>query len=168
MSAAMHRMRDPSEVRTIVTEIITGRYRARQRGQRAAIPRCAMDTRTQPRVLICVQDSGVSDLLELELEVLGCSASSIPFFDWMDGSDAPYDAIILDAWPLRHAEALARARVRLAAQPAALILLADTPSQADPSHQLGAVATLPLFFSLQILERTVRQAARVAQRRRRP
>jgi hypothetical protein len=69
------------------------------------------------------------------------------------------EVLILDAWPLRHADAAVQAHARLAAQPAAVVLLVDSPQSAHLAAQLGAVATLPLLFTLQDLVSAVQQGA---------
>jgi hypothetical protein len=63
---------------------------------------------------------------------------------------------ILDTWPLQHTNAIGPARMRLAAEPAALVLLTDNLAPTQLTDELGAVAILPLCFSLHDLVTAVR------------
>jgi hypothetical protein len=58
-----------------------------------------------------------------------------------------------------HADAANQAHARLAAQPAALILLMDSPQPGQLADQLGAVTILPLLFTLQNLVTAVQRSS---------
>jgi hypothetical protein len=114
------------------------------------------------RVLICLGNVGVRELIGLLLADAGCTITGMDVWPWLVGdpiSGPPPEVLILDAWPLRHADAVTQARARLAAQPAAVVLLVDSPQPVRLTAQLGAVATLPLLFTLQDLVTAVQQGA---------
>jgi len=114
-----------------------------------------------PCVLICVDDAGVRQLIGLMLAHTGCTATGTDVAAWLGGKPTPGPrptVLLLDAWPLRHAEVASQARVRLAAEPAALVLLVDSPRPTQLATQLGAIASLPLLFSLDDLVTAVQQA----------
>ena len=114
------------------------------------------------RVLICVCNAGVSELIGLMLADAGCMVINMDVMPWLAGDPLPgppSEVLILDAWPLRYSDAATQAYARLTAQPAALVLLMDSPQPAQLADQLGAVATLPLLFTLQDLVSAVRRAA---------
>ena len=114
------------------------------------------------RVLICMGNAGVRELIGLLLADAGCAITEMDVTPWLAGepiAGPPCGVLILDAWPLRHADAATQARARLAAQPAALVLLMDSPQPAHLADQLGAVATLPLLFTLQDLVSAVQQGS---------
>jgi hypothetical protein len=80
----------------------------------------------------------------------------------LDGDPTPEpesEVLILDAWPLRHADAAAQAHAQLAAQSAAVVLLVDSPYPTYLAAQFGAVAILPLLFTPHDLVTAVRQGA---------
>jgi hypothetical protein len=113
-------------------------------------------------VLICVENVGVRELIGLLLADAGCAVATMNVWPWLAGNPIPApppEVLILDAWPLRHADAATLAHARLAAQPAALVLLADSPQSAQLAARLGAVATLPLLFTLHDLVTAVQQGA---------
>jgi len=120
-------------------------------------------TVTRPtHVLICLGNAGVRGLIGLLLADAGCVVTDMDVWPWLDGdpiAGPPAEVLILDAWPLRHAGAVTQAYARLAAQPAAVILLVDSPQPVQLAAELGAVATLPLLFTLHDLVITVQQAA---------
>ena len=120
-------------------------------------------TARQPiSVLICVADAGVRQLIGLLLANEGYGVTSMDVLSWIGGDPIPMpppEVLILDAWPLRHADAAAQARARLASQPAAVVLLLDSLQPAQIADQLGAVATLPLLFTLEDLITAVQQGA---------
>jgi hypothetical protein len=109
------------------------------------------DRAPPPRVLVCVEHRGVRELINLMLAHIGCTVAGMRVMAWLAGDPIPGACpavLILDTWPLRHADAIGQARMRLAAQPAALVLLSDNPAPAQLADELGAVATLPLCFNL--------------------
>jgi hypothetical protein len=109
------------------------------------------DRAPPPRVLVCVEHKGVRELISLMLAHMGCTVAGMRVMAWLAGDPIPGACpavLILDTWPLRHADAIGQARLRLAAQPAALVLLSDNPAPAQLVDELGAVATLPLCFNL--------------------
>jgi hypothetical protein len=113
-------------------------------------------------VLICVGDAGVRQLIGLLLANEGYGITSMDVLSWLGGDpipEPPPEVLILDAWPLRHADAATQARARLASQSTAVVLLLDSMQPAQIAGQLGAVATLPLLFSLQDLITAVQQGA---------
>lgn len=113
-------------------------------------------------VLICVEDIGVREMISLLLADAGCAVAAMDVWLWLAGNpiaEPPPEVLILDAWPLRHVAAAAQAYARLAAQPAAVVLLADSPQAAQLAARLGAIATLPLLFSLCDLVTSVQQGA---------
>jgi hypothetical protein len=128
-------------------------------------PRAAVARPT--RVLICLGNAGVRELIGLLLADAGCAVTEMDVTPWLADepiAGLPCEVLILDAWPLRHADAATQARARLAAQPAALVLLMDSPQPAQLADQLGAVATLPLLFTLQELVSAVQLGSRALAR----
>ena len=112
------------------------------------------------RVLVCVDHAGVGELIRLQLEYIGCTVAGMNVMDWLVGKPIPGGrsaVLILDTWPLRHADAASQARARLAAEPVALVLLSDSPQPADLAVQFGAIATLPLLFTLHDLVTAIQQ-----------
>jgi hypothetical protein len=112
------------------------------------------------RVLICVGNTGVRELIGLLLADAGCAVTSTDVWLWLAGSPIPgppSEVLILDAWPLRHADAATQAHARLAGRTAALVLLVDSPLSVQLAAELGAVATLPLLFTLDDLVAAVQQ-----------
>src|SRR5687768_9490969 len=77
---------------------------------------------TEPvRVLICVQSVCVRELIGLLLVDAGYTVATIDVLGGLDGDPTPEpesEVLILDAWPLRHADAAAQAHAQLAAQSA--------------------------------------------------
>jgi hypothetical protein len=109
---------------------------------------------TPPRVLICVEHRGVRELIGLMLAHMGCTVADMSVMAWLAGDSIPGArpaVLILDTWPLQDADAIGQVRIRLAADPAALVLLSDSPVPAHLTDELNAVATLPLCFSLHAL-----------------
>ena len=124
-------------------------------GRRAVVAR-------PTRVLICVGNAGVRELIGLLLADAGCMIADMDVWPWLDGDPIPgppAEVLILDAWPLRHARAATQAQARLAAQPAAVVLLVDNLQPVQLAAQLGVVATLPLLFTLHDLVTAVQQGA---------
>jgi DNA-binding NtrC family response regulator len=114
------------------------------------------------RVLICVQSEGVRELIRLILADAGYAVAAMDVLCWLIGNptpEPPPEVLILDAWPLRHADAMLQAQARLAAQPAAVVLLVDSPQLAHLAAKLGAASTLPLLFTLHDLVTAVQQGA---------
>jgi hypothetical protein len=114
------------------------------------------------RVLICVGNAGVRELIHLMLADAGCAVAGMDVRPWLGGDPIPGptpEVLILDAWPLRHADAATQAHARLAAQPAAVVLLVDSLQPVQLAAELGAVATLPLLFTLHDLVAAVQQGA---------
>jgi hypothetical protein len=119
------------------------------------------------RVLICVHNAGVRELIGLLLADAGCAVTDMDVTPWLAGDSIPgppCEVLILDAWPLRYADVATQAHARLVAQPAALVLLMDSPQPAQLADQLGAVATLPLLFTLQDLVSAVQLGSRARAR----
>jgi hypothetical protein len=113
--------------------------------------RMQADCSPPPRVLVCVEHEGVRELIGLMLAHTGCTVAGMGVMAWLGGAPIPGArpaVLILDTWPLQHAGAIGQARIRLAAEPGALVLLSDNPAPAQLVDQLGAVATLPLCFNL--------------------
>ena len=114
------------------------------------------------QVLICVENAGVRELMSILLADAGCTVTGMDVESWLIGDPIPEpspEVLILDAWPLRHADAANQAHARLAAQPAALVLLMDSPQPAQLADQLGAIAILPLLFTLQNLATAVQRSS---------
>ncbi len=118
---------------------------------------------SQPtRVLICIENTGVRQLIGLMLEDAGCAVATMDVLPWLNADSIPAlrpDVLILDAWPLRHAEAVTQAHARLVAQPVAVILLVDSLQPIQVTAELGAIATLPLLFTLHDLVTAVQEGA---------
>ena len=115
------------------------------------------------RVLICMGNAGVRQLIGMLLADVGYAVTEMDVTPWLAGepiAGPPCGMLILDAWPLRHADAATQARAPFAAQPAALVLLMDSPQPAHLADQLGAVATLPLLITLQDLVSAVQHGSR--------
>jgi hypothetical protein len=113
-------------------------------------------------VLVCVENAGVRELIHLLLVDAGCVVADMDVWPWLGGdpiSGPPPEVLILDAWPLRHADAATQAQARLAAQPAAVVLLVDSLQPIQLAAELGAVATLPLLFTLHDLVTAVQRGA---------
>jgi DNA-binding NtrC family response regulator len=113
-------------------------------------------------VLICVENAGVRELISILLADAGCTTTGMDVESWLIGDPIPEPSpkvLILDAWPLRHDDAANQAQARLAAQPAALVLLLDSPQPAQLADQLGAVTILPLLFTLQNLVTAVQRSS---------
>jgi hypothetical protein len=126
-------------------------------------PRTTVERPT--RVLICVGNAGVRELIGLLLADAGCVVASMDVWPWLVGDSiaGPLpEVLILDAWPLRHADAATQACARLTAQPAAVVLLMDSLQPIQLAAQLGAVATLPLLFTLHDLIAAVQHGAQAA------
>ena len=118
-------------------------------------------------VLICVGNAGVRELIGLLLADAGYAVTGMDVAPWLIGDalpGPPPEVLILDAWPLRHADAAIQAHARLATQAAALVLLVDSPQPAQLADQFGAVATLPLSFTLHDLVTAMQQSSQVPAR----
>lgn len=118
---------------------------------------------TQPiHVLICMENAGVCELIGLLLADAGCMATSMDVTAWLIGDPIPGpspEVLILDAWPLRYANAATQAHIRLAAQPAALVLLLDNQQPTQFADQFSAITTIPMLFTLENLVTAVQQGS---------
>ena len=126
------------------------------------MPATRADRSRPTRVLVCIENMGVRELIGLILVGAGCAVVAMDVLPWLNADSIPEprpDVLILDAWPLRHAEAAAQAHVRLAAQPAAIILLIDSLQPVQLAAELGAIVILPLLFTLRDLVAAVQQGA---------
>jgi hypothetical protein len=114
-------------------------------------------------VLVCVENTGVRELMRLMLVDAGHIVTGLDLATWLVG-DAHVglrpEVAILDAWPLRYREAVTLAHAQLVKRPAAVVLLADSTPPAHLADQFSAVATLPLLFTLYDLVTAVQQAGR--------
>jgi hypothetical protein len=120
-----------------------------------------------PRVLICVGNASIRELISLLLAHVGCAVAGMEVMDWLMGRHIPGPrpaVLLLDARPLRQIHAVEQARARLAAEPTTLVLLSDIPLSSQLIDELGAVATLPLRFTLHALITAVQPSHRAGTR----
>jgi hypothetical protein len=107
-----------------------------------------------------MENAGVRELIRLMLVDAGYIVTDLDMVTWLVGDahvELCPEVVILDAWPLRYREAATLAHAQLVKRPAAVVLLADSTPPAHLADQFGAVATLPLLFTLHNLVTAVQQ-----------
>jgi hypothetical protein len=118
-----------------------------------------------PRIHVCVEDDGVREMISLLLTDAGYYVTDQDVVTWLVENAStlvPPKVMILDAWPLRQPNTAAMARAQLGKQSAAVVLLVDTPQPPAITDQFGAIATLPLCFTLDDLVFAVEQGCQMA------